>query len=92
MVEGVVQSFSPTGRITVDVLRTSRPRETGGTGRACYAVPAHSVTGLPAPASLRTALLKCYEGGCVTGRVHRLVMCGSECGAGQACSRISSVS
>ncbi|MDX3538706.1 hypothetical protein PV721_31065 [Streptomyces sp. MB09-01] len=52
MVEGVVQSFSPTGRITVDVLRTSRPRETGGTGRTRYAVPAHSVTVLPAPAGL----------------------------------------
>ncbi|MFD6113767.1 hypothetical protein ACFWG0_27165 [Streptomyces yangpuensis] len=54
MVEGVVRSFSPTGRITVDVLRTSRPRETGGTGRARYAVPAHSVTVVPAPAGLRT--------------------------------------
>ncbi|MBT2404638.1 MULTISPECIES: hypothetical protein [unclassified Streptomyces] len=54
MVEGVVQSFSPTGRITVDVLRTSRPRETGGTGRTRYAVPAHSVTVVPDPAGLRT--------------------------------------
>ncbi|MFJ6354810.1 hypothetical protein ACIQKB_35805 [Streptomyces sp. NPDC092046] len=53
MVEGVVQSFSPAGRITVDILRTSRPRETGGTGRTRYAVPAHSVTVVPAPAGLR---------------------------------------
>ncbi|MFG2339883.1 hypothetical protein [Streptomyces yangpuensis] len=50
MVEGIVQSFGLTGRITVDVLRTSRPRETGGTGRTRYAVPAHSVTVLPDPA------------------------------------------
>ncbi|MFJ4880033.1 hypothetical protein ACIP93_33165 [Streptomyces sp. NPDC088745] len=55
MVEGVVQSFTPTGRITVDVLRTSRPRETGGTGRARYAVPAHSVTVVPGPTGRRAA-------------------------------------
>lgn len=54
MVEGVVQRFSPTGRITVDVLRTSRPREEGGTARARYAVPAHSVTVVPGAAGLRT--------------------------------------
>ncbi|MFD9078137.1 hypothetical protein [Streptomyces erythrochromogenes] len=53
MVEGVVRGFSPTGRITVDVLRTSRPRATGGTGRTRYAVPAHSVTVVPDPADLR---------------------------------------
>ncbi|MEW1637533.1 hypothetical protein AB0469_26110 [Streptomyces sp. NPDC093801] len=53
MVEGVVQSFSLTGQITVDVLRTSRPRATGGTGRTRYAVPAHSVTVVPDPAGLR---------------------------------------
>ncbi|THA53130.1 hypothetical protein [Streptomyces sp. A1136] len=52
MVEGVVHGFHPTGRITVDVLRSSRPRETGGTGRTRYAVPAHSVTVVPAPAGL----------------------------------------
>nr|MDT0519810.1 hypothetical protein [Streptomyces sp. DSM 41633] len=54
MVEGVVRRFSPTGRITVDVLRSSRPREEGGTARARYAVPAHSVTVVPGAAGLRT--------------------------------------
>lgn len=55
MVEGVVKGFSPTGRIAVDVLRSSRPREPGGTGRTRYAVPAHSVTVVPSPAGRRAA-------------------------------------
>ncbi|MFD9047951.1 hypothetical protein [Streptomyces zaomyceticus] len=55
MAEGIVKRFSPTGRITVDVLRSSRPRESGGTGRTRYAVPAHSVTVVPSPADRRPA-------------------------------------
>ncbi|MFJ3817709.1 hypothetical protein [Streptomyces sp. NPDC090056] len=49
MAEGIVKRFNPTGRITVDILRSSRPRESGGTGRTRYAVPAHSVTVVPGP-------------------------------------------
>ncbi|MFE5717885.1 hypothetical protein [Streptomyces erythrochromogenes] len=55
MAEGIVKGFSPTGRITVDVLRSSRLRESGGTGRTRHAVPAHSVTVVPGPAGRSAA-------------------------------------
>lgn len=45
MAEGTVQGFTPSGRITVQVLRHSRVTQRKGS--CCYGVPAHSVTVIP---------------------------------------------
>lgn len=60
--EGTVKGFTPAGRVTVEILRHSRPRSGGGTASACYGVPAHSVTVVPAEEGQRPAAVDRGEG------------------------------
>ncbi|MEV6653899.1 hypothetical protein [Streptomyces sp. NPDC051219] len=62
MAEGTVKGFTPAGRVNVEILRHSRPRSGGGTASACYGVPAHSVTVVPAEEGQRPGAVDRSEG------------------------------